>query len=309
VIDPTANQVLVYLQNTGGALVLSSTLATLTNGNSSFLAVGQFSADTHLDLAIVNGAFSSIGLATGLGNGSFNAPVNSTTTAGPRRIAVGNFDHDQDIDLAVVTAANVSVLLNNGAGRFSRVDVGITGTPVDVAVGDFDHDGNLDFAAATSGEATVKVAFSNGTNPLTFQPPIALPIVSGSQGIAAADLDGDGFVDLIASNTAAGSVSILHNLGNRQFAAATSVGVGLQPSSVVAVDLDGDTRVDLVVSTQGSNDVTVLHATPAGGFVPTRFGLGVSALQLTIADLDRDGHLDIAAASGSPFVTTLFSPR
>ena len=75
--------------------------------------------------------------------------------------------------------------------------------------------------------------------------------------------------------------------------------------------MDGgdDARIDLVVANAGTNDVTVLHNDGAGGFVAFTAGLGVSPQWVCVADLDHDGHLDIAAASGNPFVTLLFSAR
>ncbi len=179
--------------------------------------------------------------------------------------------------------------------------------PTAVAIGDFNGDARPDLASVASGEATVKLALGLGGS--LFSPPVAFAIGSASQAVATGDLDGDGRIDLATANLTASSVSVLPGLGNGVFGPVKTLAVGSQPSSVVVVDIDGDARLDLVVGNAGSNDVTVLHGNAAGGFVPFRLGLGVAPSQLTIVDLDRDGHPDIAAASSSPFVSTLFSPR
>ena len=310
VIDPGTSKVYVFVQTAAGALVPSATINLPAGSNPSYAVTADFNGDGHVDLAVVLVAFSNLNVMLGAGNGTFGAPLNAGIGPQSRRPAVGDFNGDGLPDLAVPSASGniVAVLISTGGGSFGRVnDVPITGAPSAIAVGDFNGDGKKDLVVASTGEASVKLALGRGNT--AFLAPVAFAVPSGGQSIAAADLDGDGKLDVAVTGTTTNSVHVLRGTGTGSFAAATSVAVGGQPSSVVAVDLDGDARVDLVVGDAGSNDVTVLHGSGGGNFVASSFGLGAPPAWVCVADFDRDGHLDIAAATGGGFATLLYSAR
>jgi len=312
VVDTSASKVFVYLQSTSGALVLGSTVTMPANIGASYGLTGDFNGDNHIDLVVSNVNNSSVSVMLGNGAGTFAAPLITGSGSQPRRAAVADFNGDGKLDLAVPLATGnvVSILVGNGAGRFGRlsdITLAAGSAPAAAVAGDFNGDTRKDIAILTSGEASVKLVLGIGNG--TFGGAAAFPVASAGQSIAAVDLDGDGKLDVVATGTTSGSVSLLLGTGTGSFAAATSVAVGGQPSSVVATDFDGDGRIDLVVGNASTNDVTVLHNTGAGGYVGSSFGLGVAPQWVCVADLDRDGHLDIAAASGAAFATLLYSGR
>ncbi|HEX3476903.1 MAG TPA: Ig-like domain-containing protein [Kofleriaceae bacterium] len=310
IVDPPTAKVYIFLQNAAGALVPGATVSVAAGANPTYAIAADLNGDGHLDLAIVNVSFNTVGVALGTGTGTFGTPVNASVGAQPRRPAVGDFNGDGLLDLAVPSANpnTVSILINTGNGRFGRAaDVPAGVTPAAVVVGDFNGDGKKDLAVATTGEASVKLALGHGDG--TFAAATAFPVASAGSSMAAADLDGDGKLDLAVTGTAANSVSILHGTGAGSFAAATSVAVGGQPSSVVAVDLDGDGRLDLVVGNAGTSDVTVLHGSAGGNFGASSFAAGGPTGWVCVADFDHDGHLDIAASVGSSIATLLYSGR
>ena len=118
------------------------------------------------------------------------------------------------------------------------------------------------------------------------------------RSLAAADLDGDGDLDLAAANDLSHDVSILLNNGDASFAAAVSYAVGGNPNSVTAGDLDGDGDLDLAVANWSSDNVSVLLNNGDGSFAPaTNFAVGSRPRYATAADLDGDGDLDLAVAN------------
>jgi hypothetical protein len=131
-------------------------------------------------------------------------------------------------------------------------------------------------------------------------------------GVIAADLDGDGEVDLFVANDTTANF-FFRNLGGLKFAEeglgaglATSAGGGYMAGMGVACgDLDGDGLIDLAVTNFFGESTTLYHnlghglfadrTAAAGLTVPTRFVLGFG---LAALDANNDGPLDLAQANG-----------
>jgi hypothetical protein len=73
-----------------------------------------------------------------------------------------------------------------------------------------------------------------------------------------ADVDGDGFPDLVTANADSDSVSVLLGQGDGTFQPEQRFAVGRDPWAVVVADLNGDGVPDLVTANLGSASVSVL---------------------------------------------------
>ena len=81
------------------------------------------------------------------------------------------------------------------------------------------------------------------------------PVFAGSEkmcirdrSVTAADVNGDGKVDLICANEGDSTLSVLTNNGSGGFVLAAIYPVDSGPSCVVAADVNGDGKVDLILS-------------------------------------------------------------
>jgi len=112
-----------------------------------------------------------------------------------------------------------------------------------------------------------------------------------------ADLDGDGDLDVAASETTIGeNLHVALNDGAGAFAWGPAVPVG-EMSDIVLAYVDGNGTTDAVCGLPVIAAVAILPGDGHGGFGPTKVVFaGGPCDGLDVADLDEDGVLDIATA-------------
>jgi hypothetical protein len=118
--------------------------------------------------------------------------------------------------------------------------------------------------------------------------------------VFAADFDGDGDADIVSATSSDNQVAWHRNNGDNTFTRVT-VGSANDPRSVYAADVDGDDRVDILAVSVTDNSVYWYRndGTPASGTwtrsTISNTASGARAVQA--ADIDRDGDMDVVAAS------------
>ncbi|MFC1481987.1 FG-GAP-like repeat-containing protein [Candidatus Neomarinimicrobiota bacterium] len=143
---------------------------------------------------------------------------------------------------------------------------------------------------------TGEVLGGNGT----FAAATNYSVGSYPYSVAAADLDGDGAVDLVAHNGNSHDVSVLLNNGDGTFKPAVNYSVGTGPTFVIIADLDGDDTPDLAVSNGTSGNISVLLGNGNGTFATAvPYGAGSTPWSLDAADLDGDADVDLVAANSA----------
>jgi uncharacterized protein (TIGR03437 family) len=227
-------------------------------------AVGDFNGDGKPDLACNDPTSTSMRVMLGNGDGTFRSLVNLRLYA--QQLAVADFNHDGKDDLILRSEVlspdgTIWILLGNGDGTFRTL------SPIrDEAfvLGDFNGDGVPDLAT--------RWGIRRGNGDGTFQALLrhsSDPPFGSIDAIAAADLNGDGHLDLVVGGSVfdpvVNQVWIYYGKGDGTLLPPAAHTTGWGPYRSVIADFDGDGRPDLATANIRSNTVSLLLTS---GFLP-----------------------------------------
>jgi len=308
------------------------------------IAVGDLDGDGKPDLAVsmLYSAYIYIYLNTSTsGNISFSSmpvQVNASKNIVSMIIADVNADGKPDIAASSQNFPNCDVTVYTNASTPGSLSF-VTKTnllmdpeafPGMVLAADLDGDGMPDLAFTESNSSLVYLYHNTSTpgGPVSFT---AAPAASTGPaddgqgnapnpfGLAAADLDGDGKIDLVAGNQSQNDLVLLRNTGspgNINFTPEPATPAAVtQSGNIVISDLDGDGLPDVsVVAISGSDQVYVYRNTSTPGQIGlapyVNYLANSVAFWLAAADLDGDGLPDLTVAnSGQAYISILINKK
>lgn len=251
------------------------------------VAVADFNKDGHPDIVVgLTGGPTTGPLATLLGDGTgkFGKPMTRASDLGPIYVATTtviatDLNGDGYPDLLVVDEGGVvpgaHSYLNRGDGTFKHAntivdsEAGFGFLVTNIAAGDMDEDGCVD---AVTTDAFGEVHIFKGNCDGSFQPFLNATIAGAgdaSVGLALADMDGDGHLDVVTGG--------------------------------------GYFGIDPIFGQEASNLVTVLKGDGKGDLgVPKVYRSEPSLFGLAVGDLNGDGHPDVIAASQDTDTAAVF---
>lgn len=223
----------------------------IPNRSGFMLASGDFDGDGDVDIVTPRGFSSAdslkVGLNDGLGNFRFARRAGPTGYS-VSRILPGDLDNDGDLDLVVYSYGAVELFLNDGRGGFPSKRLITSSNPRDMLLADFNGDGNLDltvlYPQGSQGAGQVAVLYNNGMGVFGGNNLSPISITNYPHIMAAADMEGDGDLDLFVSRFN-GGIHVLENPGTGLNNSYRSFGPGGQVVNLAMGDLDNDGDVDI----------------------------------------------------------------
>jgi FG-GAP-like repeat len=259
------------------------------------VAAGDFNGDRRMDLAIAQSpdvSTSTIDVALGNGDGTFQAPFHAAEMSFPADIAAIDTNNDHKVDLLALSNTSLETFLNIGAGVVGPIR------------GDLDGNGTPDLFWQNDSTREVGVWYLGGPEATTvlglgYPAPGSYP---GWRLVTIADMDGNGVPDLIWQNDNTRQVGVWY-MGGAQ--GMTVLGLGYPaPGSypgwrlAAVADMDGNGVPDLVWQNDTTRAVGTWYMGGPQGTTVLRVAYQAPGSYpgwtlVAVADMNRDGVPDL----------------
>jgi protein involved in polysaccharide export with SLBB domain len=218
-------------------------------------------------------------------------------------IAVADVDRDgrADIVSGAVEPGAITIVYGEEAGRFSApVRLTVEGDVRAIALADVDEDGLPDVIYSVQRQSSGIRVWLNRPG-RQWSAGRALTEINTYSGLKAADLNGDGHIDIAGANSTSelqGGIQIWWGTGKGSWMPGPSPTVTGIYMDVLAVDVNGDGVLDLVGSGWGNpGGIRVWLGSGGGGWTALDPVCRGSFYALSAADFNADGRIDLAAGA------------
>lgn len=248
----------------------------------------------------VHGCAQNAAYAPPPGLGQAKGPASGAKTVA---VVIADLDHDGMLDIVSgsVDPGAITISYGEGSGRFSAPQtLPAEGDVRSVAVAEVNEDGLPDLIYSVQRQ-------SSGIRVLLNQPGRQWKAGKGPteinkyEGLRAADLNGDGHIDIVAANASSdlqGGIQIWWGTGRGSWAPGLNPTVTGTYMDVAVADFNGDGVLDLAGAGWGTHGSLRIWLGNGGGHWTAVDPVGTGNFYaLSAADLNNDGRLDLVAGT------------
>ncbi|KAK3254381.1 hypothetical protein CYMTET_36403 [Cymbomonas tetramitiformis] len=278
-------------------------ISTLANGAEGVYAT-DLDGDGDMDVLSASNFDDKIAWYANDGSGGFGSQLVITTLAKyARSVYAADVDGDGDMDVLSASFEDDKLVISTVANN-----------PLSVFVADVDGDGDMDLLSASFVDDKIAWYANDGSGGFGSQQLVISTLADNARSVYAADMDGDGDMDVLSASAWDDKIAWYANDGSGGFGDQQVISTSADhPRRVYAADVDGDGAMDVLSTSDWDDKIgwyrnTRTAAPTTGsptGSPTTTSGFSVrfistladAAWSVHAADVDGDGDMDVLSAS------------
>ena len=219
IADRMYDKLTIYLGNRSGNFSAQQVLSTGKETAPYSISVIDVNDDNHSDIIVINYYDRNIGIFLGYGNGTFDEQKTFFTGGGiyPCYMTLDDLNNDSKQDIVFsTTGKTIGIMYGYGNGSF-REKIKYKAESIEtispVIIKDFNNDGHLDIIYGQIGPYGVGLLVGDGNENFHVQTIFSTTFQGEVTEIIVGDFNTDGYQDIIAADSASGSMNLLLNAG------------------------------------------------------------------------------------------------
>lgn len=296
-----------------GSFGMEKIYSTGRNSSPKYVHLSDVNGDHHLDILVANSQTNSVLIYHGKGDGTFEHTLRYSMDfrSKPVCLAVADLNVDQLPDLIIGNQEidNIEIVYLYNYASFVLHETYFNESksfPRIISTVDMNNDKQLDLVVLNYNPRSVDVYFGNGKGSFMIETIYVLKKGTNPTQMTVADLNNDGWLDLIISNSRAQWIDVVLADGNGHFEIIVTLPININSNlaAMIVDDVNNDNQLDLILTYEMRNRgmIEIFLGFGNGSLLSTRkYSTGLKGVpySIVLGDVNNDTYLDIVVAYGT----------